>query len=83
LIGAEGKGFHYLMHFFDMTRTMVAAQGVGLAQGALDKAVKYVQERMAFGKPLATNQGLQFILAEMATKVEVARNITYKAAVES
>jgi alkylation response protein AidB-like acyl-CoA dehydrogenase len=80
LIGAEGKGFHYLMHFFDMTRTMVAAQGVGLAQGALDKAVKYVQERMAFGKPLATNQGLQFILAEMATKVEVARNITYKAA---
>jgi len=80
LIGAEGKGFHYLMHFFDTTRTMVAAQGVGLAQGALDKTVKYVQERMTFGKPLASNQGVQFILAEMATKVEVARSITYKAA---
>jgi alkylation response protein AidB-like acyl-CoA dehydrogenase len=80
LIGAEGKGFHYLMHFFDTTRTMVAAQGVGLAQGALDKTVKYVQERMTFGKPLAYNQGVQFILAEMATKVEVARSITYKAA---
>jgi alkylation response protein AidB-like acyl-CoA dehydrogenase len=68
------------MHFFDTTRTMVAAQGVGLAQGALDKTVKYVQERMTFGKPLAYNQGVQFILAEMATKVEVARSITYKAA---
>jgi alkylation response protein AidB-like acyl-CoA dehydrogenase len=80
LIGAEGKGFHYLMHFFDTTRTMVAAQGVGLAQGALDKTVKYVQERKAFGKPLAVNQGIQFQLAEMATRIEVARNLTYKAA---
>ena len=80
LIGEEGKGFHYLMHFFDTTRTMVAAQGVGLAQGALDKTVKYVQERKTFGKPLASNQGIQFQLAEMATRIEVARNITYKAA---
>lgn len=80
LIGAEGKGFYYLMHFFDTTRTMVAAQGVGLAQGALDKTLKYVQERKTFGKPLAHNQGIQFQLAEMATKIEVARNITYKAA---
>lgn len=80
LVGAEGKGFHYLMHFFDVTRTMVAAQGVGLAQGALDKTVKYVQERKTFGKPLASNQGIQFQLAEMATRIEVARNITYKAA---
>lgn len=80
LIGQEGRGFYQLMHFFDMTRIMVAAQGVGLAQGALDKAVKYVQERKTFGTLLAANQGLQFQLAEMATRVELARNITYKAA---
>ena len=80
LIGEEGNGFRQLMHFFDSTRTMVAAQGVGLAQGALDKTIKYVQERKVFGKPLAVNQGVQFMLAEMATKIELARNITYKAA---
>jgi len=80
VIGEEGKGFYQLMHFFDATRTMVAAQGVGLAQGALDKTIKYVKERNAFGKPLSANQGLQFQLAEMATKIELARNITYKAA---
>jgi len=80
LIGEEGRGFYQLMHFFDATRTMVAAQGVGLAQGALDKAVRYVQERKVFGRPLAANQGLQFQLAEMATRVELARAITYKAA---
>ena len=80
VIGEEGKGFYNLMHFFDSTRTMVAAQGVGLAQGALDKAIKYVKERYVFGKPLSVNQGIQFQLAEMATKIELARNITYKAA---
>lgn len=80
LIGKEGNGFRQLMHFFDSTRTMVAAQGVGLAQGALEKTIKYVQERKVFGKPLFANQGVQFQLAEMATKIELARNITYKAA---
>ena len=80
LIGEEGNGFRQLMHFFDSTRTMVAAQGVGLAQGALDKTLKYVQERMVFGKPLVANQGVQFQLAEMATRIELARSITYKAA---
>jgi len=80
LIGQRGRGFYQLMHFFDSTRTMVAAQGVGLAQGALDKTVKYCQERKTFGRPLIANQAVQFILAEMATKVELARNITYKAA---
>lgn len=80
LIGQEGRGFHQLMHFFDVTRVMVAAQGVGLAQGALDKTIKYVQERKTFGRPLAEYQGIQFQLAEMATKIELARNITYKAA---
>ncbi len=80
LIGTEGRGFYQLMEFFDATRTMVAAQGVGIAQGALDKAVKYTQERMTFGRPLASNQGIQFQLAEMSTKIELARTLTYKTA---
>lgn len=80
LIGQEGQGFYQLMEFFDATRTAVAAQGVGLAQGALDKTLKYVQERKTFGRPLASNQGIQFQLAEMATKIELARTLTYKAA---
>jgi len=80
LIGQENKGFYQLMHFFDLTRIMVAAQGVGLGQGALDKTIQYVQERKTFGRPLAVNQGVQFQLAEMATRVELARCITYKAA---
>ena len=80
LIGQEGQGFPQLMHFFDMTRIMVASQGVGLAQGALDLALKYVKERKTFGIPLAANQAIQFQLAEMAIRVELARNITYKAA---
>lgn len=80
LIGEEDRGFYHLMEFFDATRTMVAAQGVGIAQGALDKAVKYTQERTTFGRPLASNQGIQFQLAEMATRIELARTLTYKAA---
>lgn len=80
LIGQEGKGFYYLMHFFDVTRIHVASEGVGLAQGALDKTLKYVQERTTFGRPLAANQAVQFMLAEMATKIEMARNAYYKAA---
>ncbi|MFH0823281.1 MAG: acyl-CoA dehydrogenase family protein [Pseudomonadota bacterium] len=80
LIGEEGRGFYQLMHFFDATRTMVAAQGVGLAQGALDRAVKYCRERKTFGRPLMANQAIQFQLAEMATRIELARTLTYKAA---
>jgi alkylation response protein AidB-like acyl-CoA dehydrogenase len=80
LIGEEGKGFHQLMHFFDATRTCVAAEGVGMAQGALDKALAYTQERTAFGKPLIANQGLQFQLAEMATRIEMSRLACYRAA---
>jgi alkylation response protein AidB-like acyl-CoA dehydrogenase len=80
LIGTEGRGFYQLMHFFDATRTMVAAQGVGVAQGALDLAVKYCRERKTFGRPLISNQALQFQLAEMATRIELARTATYKAA---
>ncbi len=80
LIGQEGKGFYEVMQFFDVTRIMVAAQGVGVAQGALDLALKYVQERKTFGKPIIANQAVQFKLAEMATKIELARTLTYKAA---
>jgi alkylation response protein AidB-like acyl-CoA dehydrogenase len=80
LIGQEGMGFYHVMHFFDVTRTMVAAQGVGLSQGALDRTIKYVQQRNFRGRPLATYQRVQFLLAEMATKIEMIRNITYKAA---
>jgi alkylation response protein AidB-like acyl-CoA dehydrogenase len=80
LIGKEGHGFYHLMQFFDATRTMVAAQGVGLAQGALDKTIRYVKERNVFGKPLAVNQGIQFQLAEMATRIELSRTLTYRAA---
>jgi alkylation response protein AidB-like acyl-CoA dehydrogenase len=80
LVGQEGRGFHQLMHFFDATRTTVAAQGVGLAQGALDKTLLYVSQRQTFGQALASYQGVQFQLAEMATRIELARNITYKAA---
>ncbi|WP_448382238.1 acyl-CoA dehydrogenase family protein [Desulfosoma sp.] len=80
LVGQEGNGFYQLMDFFNTTRAMVAGQGVGLAQGALDKAAQYVQERTAFGQPLANFQGVQFQLAEMATRIELARQLTYKAA---
>lgn len=80
LIGEEGMGFYHVMHFFDVTRTMVAAQGVGLAQGALDRSIHYVREKKYNGKPLASYQRVQFLLAEMATRIEMIRNITYKAA---
>ena len=80
LIGQETMGFYHVMHFFDVTRTMVAAQGVGLSQGALDRTISYVQKRNFRGKPLASYQRVQFLLAEMATKIEMIRNITYKAA---
>jgi alkylation response protein AidB-like acyl-CoA dehydrogenase len=80
LIGREGRGFYQLMHFFDATRTMVAAQGVGLAQGALELAVRYCRERKTFGRPLITNQALQFQMAEMATRIELSRMATYRAA---
>jgi alkylation response protein AidB-like acyl-CoA dehydrogenase len=80
LLGEEGKAFYQLMHFFNATRTLIASMGVGLAQGALDKSIKYVKERKAFGGPLSGYQDVQFQLAEMAMKIEVARTITYKAA---
>lgn len=80
LVGREGNGFIQLMHFFDRSRAYVAAHGVGLAQGALDMALKQARERKQFGKPLGAFQATQFKIAEMATKVESARTMVYKAA---
>ena len=80
LIGTPGNGFHQLMAFFDRSRAYVSAHGVGLAQGALDMAVKHVRGRKQFGKPIGTFQGVQFKIADMAVKIELARNIMYKAA---
>jgi alkylation response protein AidB-like acyl-CoA dehydrogenase len=80
LLGAEGGGFIQLMKFFDRSRAYVAGHGVGLAQGALDMAVKHVKGRKQFGRPIAAFQATQFKIAEMATKIETARNMVYKSA---
>jgi alkylation response protein AidB-like acyl-CoA dehydrogenase len=80
LVGEEGKGFYYMMEFFDISRVWVAAQAVGIAKGALKLAVDYVKQRKAFGVPIATFQYIQFRLAELATKIEAARTLTYRAA---
>ena len=80
LVGAEGNGFIQLMKFFDHSRAYVAAHGVGLAQGALDMAVKHVKGRKQFGRPIGSFQATQFKIAEMATKIEIARNTVYKSA---
>lgn len=80
LLGDERSGFHILMKTLDITRIPVAAQAVGIAQGALDYAVNYTKERQQFGKPLFSFQGLQWMMADMATRVEAARQLTYKAA---
>ena len=80
LIGEEGRGFYQVLEFFDESRILVAAQGVGIAQGAFDRAVAYVKEREQFGRKIAQFQANQHKLADMATKIELARLITYKAA---
>lgn len=80
LIGEEGKGFECFMSFFNRSRTYIAAQGVGIAQGALEMALRHTKKRMVFGKPLASSELVQVKLAEMATLTEAARNLTYKAA---
>ncbi len=80
MIGAEGTGFETAMKTLDHTRVTIAAQAVGVAQGALDYALGYARERRQFGKPIADFQGLQFLLADMGMKVEAARQMTYAAA---
>ena len=80
IIGEEGKGFAYAMQTLDHTRVTIAAQAVGVAQGALDYALQYAQERQQFGRSISDFQGLQFLLADMGMKVEAARQLTYAAA---
>jgi alkylation response protein AidB-like acyl-CoA dehydrogenase len=80
IIGAEGTGFKTALATLDHTRITIAAQALGIAQGALDYATGYVKERRQFGKPIADFQGVQFMLADMAMKLEGARQLTYHAA---
>ncbi|MEW5910736.1 MAG: acyl-CoA dehydrogenase family protein, partial [Thermodesulfobacteriota bacterium] len=80
LIGKEGKGFYQVLEFFDESRILVAAQALGIAQGAFDRAIDYVKKREQFGKKISQFQITQHKLADMATKIELARLITYKAA---
>ena len=80
LVGKEKKGFHQLMHFFDVTRVMVAGQAVGLSQSCLDESIKYSKERTAFGSPIGSFQSTMTKLTEMAIRIEALRNLAYKAA---
>ncbi|EEM08642.1 Acyl-CoA dehydrogenase [Bacillus pseudomycoides] len=80
LLGEEGQGFKIAMQTLDGGRNGIAAQAVGIAQGALDASVEYARERHQFGKPIAAQQGIGFKLADMATSVEAARLLTYQAA---
>ncbi|MBE2227339.1 MAG: acyl-CoA dehydrogenase [Ignavibacteria bacterium] len=81
LIGKEGEGFKQCMQILDGGRISIAALSVGIAQAALDHSIKYAKQRKQFGKSLAEFQGIQFKIADMATEVEAARLLTYKAAV--
>jgi alkylation response protein AidB-like acyl-CoA dehydrogenase len=83
IIGAPGTGFGTAMQTLDHTRVTIAAQAVGIAQGALDFAMGYVKERRQFGKAVAEFQGIQFMLADMGMKLEAARQLTYVAAGKS
>ena len=80
LVGEEGNGFIQLMHFFDRSRAYVAAHGLGLAQGAMDMAIRQAKQRRQFGRPIGSFQATQFKIAEMATRIESARNMVYKSA---
>jgi len=81
LIGGEGKGFKIAMKALDGGRIGIAAQAVGIAQGAINEAIRYVKERVQFGKPIAAFQNTQFKLAEMQTRTDAARLMTWRAAV--
>ncbi len=80
LLAKEGMGFIVAMKTLDSSRPGVAAQALGIAQGALDEALRYSRQRRQFGKAIASFQGIQFMLADMATKVEAARALTYRCA---
>ena len=80
MLGKEGKGFGIAMHTLDGGRIGIAAQALGIAEGALESTIAYVQERKQFGRPISAFQNTQFQLADMATKVEAAKMLVYKAA---
>jgi short-chain 2-methylacyl-CoA dehydrogenase len=82
LVGPRGQGFKQFLQTLDGGRIGVSAMGVGLAQGALDEALSYAKERAAFGQPISKYQAIQAKLADMATEIEAARLLTYKAALE-
>jgi short/branched chain acyl-CoA dehydrogenase len=82
LLGPRGQGFKQFLHILDIGRIGVAAMGVGLAQGALDEALKYARERRAFGRPISKFQAIQAKLADMSVEIEAARLLVYKAARE-
>jgi alkylation response protein AidB-like acyl-CoA dehydrogenase len=82
LLGPRGQGFKQFLHILDIGRIGVAAMGVGLAQGALDEALKYAKERKAFGKSISKFQAIQAKLADMSTEIEAGRLLVYKAARE-
>jgi len=81
ILGKEGDGFKAVMHTLDESRPVVAAMAVGLAQGALDYAASYAKQRVQFGRPICEFQGIQFMLSDMATQIEAARYLVYRAAV--
>ena len=81
LLGKEGEGFKIAMQTLDGGRIGIASQALGLAQGALEAAITYSKQRVQFGKPISANQGIQWILADMATQVEAARQMTRHAAI--
>ncbi|MEX1141578.1 MAG: acyl-CoA dehydrogenase family protein [Thermoleophilaceae bacterium] len=81
LLGPRGAGFRQFLHVLDIGRIGVAAMGIGLAQGALDEALAYAKERLAFGQPISRFQAIQAKLADVSTEIEAARLLTYKAAV--
>ncbi|MFY9587524.1 MAG: acyl-CoA dehydrogenase family protein [Actinomycetota bacterium] len=80
LLGEENRGFTYAMQTLDFSRPTIGAQALGIAQGAFDYAVGYAKERQQFGQPIARFQGIEFMLADMAMKIEASRLLVYKAA---
>jgi alkylation response protein AidB-like acyl-CoA dehydrogenase len=80
LLGREGDGYEIAMSTFDRSRIGIAAQALGIAQAALDTAITYARQRVQFGRPIIEHEGLQFLLADLATEVEAARLLTYHAA---
>ena len=80
LVGEEGNGFYQFMEFFNRTRIHVGAEGVGIAQGAMEKTITHAKTKIQRGKPLTSFQAIQFKIAEMATRIKAARNLVYEAA---